>query len=176
MKWVLIVVGTVVALIALVALIGALLPKGHTGARSARFKQPPEAIWRAITDVEAFPSWREGVKSVERLPDRNGLPAWKETDTHGQAIPFEITESDPPRKLVGRIAGPNLPFGGTWTYEIAPVEGGSRLTITENGEIYNPIFRFMARFFLGYTATIETYLRSLGKKFSETVQIEGDGS
>jgi hypothetical protein len=173
MKWVLIVIGLLVALIALVALVGALLPKSHSGIRSARFKQPPETIWHAITDVESFPTWREGVKSVERLPDRNGRPAWKETDAHGQVIPFEITAFAPPRKLVGRIADPKLPFGGTWTYEITPGDGGSRLTITENGEIYNPIFRFMAKFFLGYTSTIETYLRSLGKKFGEPVQIEG---
>jgi hypothetical protein len=176
MKWVFIIIGLLVALIALVALTGALLPKGHIGVRSARFKQPPETIWNAITDVESFTRWRGGVKSVERMPDRNGLPAWKETDTHGQVIPFEITESVPPRKLIARIADPKLPFGGTWTYEIAPIDGGSRLTITENGEIYNPIFRFVARFFLGYTATIEAYLRSLGKKFGETVQIEGNGS
>jgi uncharacterized protein YndB with AHSA1/START domain len=176
MKWVFIIIGILVAVIALVALVGALLPKAHTGIRSARFKQPPETIWKAITDVDAFPSWREGVKSIERMPDRNGLPAWKETDTHGQVIPFETTESVPPRKLVARIADPKLPFGGTWTYEIAAIDGGSRLTITENGEIYNPIFRFMARFFFWYTATIATYLRSLGKKFGETVQIEGNGS
>ena len=54
-----------------------------------------------------------------------------------------------PSLLVGRIADPSLPFGGTWTYRIsAAAGGGSEVTITEDGEIYNPIFRFMARFVL----------------------------
>jgi hypothetical protein len=30
----------------------------------------------------------------------------------------------------------------------------------------------MSRFVLGLTATMETYLRDLGKKFGETVQVE----
>ncbi len=44
------------------------------------------------------------------------------------------------------------------------------VTITENGEIYNPFFRFMARFVFGYTVTMETYLKALGKKFSEDAE------
>ena len=65
-----------------------------------------------------------------------------------------------------RIADPKLPFGGTWTYEIAPTAGGSTLTITENGEVYNPIFSFMARFVFGYDGTMKTYLANLEKKLA----------
>lgn len=35
--------------------------------------------------------------------------------------------------------------------------------MTENGEIYNPIFRFMARFVLGYSMTLDRYLADLEK-------------
>ena len=60
-----------------------------------------------------------------------------------------------------------------WTFEIAPVSGGgAELRITEDGEIYNVIFRFMARFVFGYTASIERYLRDLGAKFGQGVEIE----
>ena len=44
--------------------------------------------------------------------------------------------------------------------------------ITEDGEIYNVIFRFVARFFMGYNSNIEGYLNGLGRKFGEPVQIE----
>ncbi len=60
-----------------------------------------------------------------------------------------------------RIADPDLPFGGTWTFELAPEAGGTRLTITERGEIRNPIFRTMSRFVFGYGATMETFLAEL---------------
>jgi hypothetical protein len=78
---------------------------------------------------------------------------------------FIAARSEPPRLLVARIADPDLPFGGTWTYDIAPAGGGSRVTITEDGEIYNPLFRFVARFILGYEGTIASYLAALEKRF-----------
>ena len=171
MKWVLLVIVVVVALVAIVALIGALLPKNHVASRTARFRQSPEALWQAITDYAGSTSWRTDLKSVERLPDRDDHQVWREIDKHGQEMPLETVASSPPRRLVRRIADPRLPFGGTWTYEIIPTDRGSSLTITENGEVYNPIFRFVSRFIIGHTATIEGYLRALGKKFREDVTI-----
>ena len=43
--------------------------------------------------------------------------------------------------------------------------GGSVVTITEHGSVYNPVFRFVSRFIMGHTATIDGYLRALGRKF-----------
>ena len=136
----------------------------------AHFNQPPEKIWEAITDAEAMPAWRKDLKSVKRLPDRDGKPAWVETSGFGD-MPLYVETSEPPRKLVTRIADPNLPFGGTWTYEIAPAAGGATLRITERGEIRSAFFRFMARFLFGYTSTMETYLRDLGVKFGENITV-----
>jgi hypothetical protein len=96
----------------------------------------------------------------------------REWDRREHAPPMETVEWDPPRRPVGRSADPKLPFGGTWTFEIAEVPGGTSLRIREDGEIRPPIFRFMARFFFGYTRTIGTYLADLGNRFGETVQPE----
>jgi hypothetical protein len=170
MKWVLIVFTVLAAILILIALIGWLLPKAHTVTREARFHQPPEAVWRAITDIDAMPTWRQGLKSVKHLPDQNGLPAWVETLDSG-TIPLATVVSQPPVKLVVRITDPKLPFGGTWTYEIMPIPTGSSLRIREDGEVYNPIFRFVSRFVLGQSATIDAYLKSLAKKFGETPQV-----
>jgi len=89
---------------------------------------------------------------------------WRETDKHGQTISFEAVESVPPRRLVTKIADAKLPFGGTWVYEIVPAGDSCTLTITENGEVYNPLFRFMSRFIIGQTATIDRYLDALKAK------------
>lgn len=43
-------------------------------------------------------------------------------------------------------------------------DGGTTLRITEDGEIYNPVFRFVSRFFMGYDRTAKTYLADAGKK------------
>jgi uncharacterized protein YndB with AHSA1/START domain len=152
-------------------LIGYLLPKEHTVTREARFQQSPEVVWKIITDIDGMPAWRQGLKSVKRLPDRNGLPAWVETLDSG-TIPLETITSQPPSKLVVRIADPKLPFGGTWTYEITPLPSGSSLRIQEDGEVYNPLFRFLTRFVFGYAGTIDAYLKSMAKKFGEQPQVE----
>jgi hypothetical protein len=60
-----------------------------------------------------------------------------------------------------RIADPKLPFGGTWTYELEPVAGGTSVTLTEDGEVYNPLFRVMQKLFFSPYRTIDTFLANL---------------
>ena len=170
MKWVLYIAGGLVVVAGLMAMIGALLPRDHHASRKARYRVAPDALYAVLMGP---PDWRTGVRSYGVLPDQDGRRRWWEQDTHGQKVTFELVEARPPERLVTRIADRGLPFGGTWTFEIAPVEGGgSELRIHEDGEVYNVIFRFMARFFFGYTSSIEGYLRDLGVKFREAVSIE----
>jgi Polyketide cyclase / dehydrase and lipid transport len=164
MKWIITVVAALIVLVALVAAIGAMLPKQHSATRSARFKKPPEAVWDVITGP---PDWRGDVRSFENLPPHEGHRTWKEIDKHGQAVAYESVEETPPMRLVTRIADRNLPYGGSWIHEITPDPGGCVLTITEEGEIYNPIFRFMARFVFGYSGTIEAYIKALHAKLGQ---------
>ena len=116
--------------------------------------------------------WRSDVKAYGNLPDRDGRKRWWEQDSHGQKVTYELVEDKMPSRRVVRIADQSLPFGGTWTFEIAPAPEGCVVRITEDGEVYNVIFRFMARYFFGYTASIEGYLRDLGRRFGEFTTIE----
>jgi len=170
MKWVLWIGVGLVLLVGVVALIGSLLPARHRATRKARYRVAPDALYAVLAGP---PDWRTGVKSFGALPDTDGRKRWWEEDTHRQKVTFELVEDKPPTRMAVRIADRGLPFGGTWTFEITPVAGGgSDLRIDEDGEIYNVIFRFMARFFFGYTASIEGYLRDLGVKFGQAVAIE----
>lgn len=171
MKWVFIVLGGIVVLVAVIAAVGAMLPKGHVASRTARYAQPLEKIWDAVTGVDEFMQWRADLKSAGRLPDQNGKPRWKEVLSDGTEMPLDVEAWEPPRRLVLRIANPDLPFGGTWTFDIAAVEGGATLTITEKGEIHNVLFRALARFVFGYTSTIEKYHAALAKKFGQPLQM-----
>jgi len=169
MIWILWVVGAIVVLAGAVTLIGALLPEGHLATCRAEINQPPEAIWSALTDIDAFPSWRTDLKRVEIVENDPAHPVWKEEGEFG-VMTFERVESDPPRRLVGKIVGRESGFGGGWTYEITPKGNGSIVTVTEAGEVYNPLFRFMSRFIFGHTKTLKDYLTQLGAKFGEKVE------
>lgn len=171
MRNVLVLVAVLAVMILAIVSIGYAIPKTHVAVGEAVYHQPPETIWQAIADYSKFPEWRKTVSRVEPLPPANGLPAWKEFDSHGSAIPFQIVESVAPQRLVTRIADSKLPFGGTWTYEISPTSTGSTLRITENGEVRNPIFRFVSRYVMGYRATVENYMVALGNKFGDAVVV-----
>jgi uncharacterized protein YndB with AHSA1/START domain len=170
MKWLLRVFLGLVGIVILILAAGWMLPRDHVATRVGRFHQSPETVWAAITDNDAMPSWREGLKAVKPAPSVNGLPADIEVTGMGQ-LPMQTVEMSAPRKLVRRLGGSNLPFGGTWTFEITPMAEGSTLRITENGYVTNPLFRFVSRFVMGYTGEMEKYLRSLAKKFGEPAQI-----
>ena len=152
--------GALAALVALVAVVGLLLPRDHVEARSAALPGPPDMVFAALADVGRYAAWRTSLSGVEVLPPVDGRARWVEV-SGGDRIAMEQIERDAPRRLVTRIADPDLPFGGTWTFELAPAGGGTRLTITERGEIRNPIFRAVARFVFGYGATMDTFISEL---------------
>lgn len=167
MKLLLIIAGCLALVVILVAIIGAALPKGHVASRQAHYRQPVETVFRIISDFAAAPSWRPDVKRVELLPPRDGKPAYREWGKNGPMV-MQVEELSPPHRLISRIVD-QAAFGGTWTYELSPEAGGCRVAITERGEVYNPIFRFMGRFVFSQTATMEAYLIALGKKLGEQV-------
>jgi uncharacterized protein YndB with AHSA1/START domain len=166
LKWIGLIVLVTVGLVAGMAAVGATLPVKHTATRSATLKAPPQQVWDVVAGP---PNWQPEVTRYEELPSVGGRRQWIEYGRGGSKSTYQVVEENPPQKLVTRIADSQLPFGGTWTYEIAPAaEGGSTLTITENGEVYNPILRFIVRYERGYTATIDRYLRALQNKFSSS--------
>jgi hypothetical protein len=138
MKIVLVGLVILVVAFAVIYLVGTRLPVEHTASRSATLAASPEQVWPALVDR----SWRKGGRHDD--------------------IPFEIVTSEPPRRLITRIADKTLPFGGEWEYDIAPAGAdSSRVTITERGEVYNPVFRFLSRFVFGYHATMDGFLQDL---------------
>lgn len=63
-----------------------------------------------------------------------------------------------------QIANDNLPFGGTWEFKIASQDNHTKITITEDGEVYNPIFRFISKYIIGHRKNVRLYLDDLSKE------------
>ena len=166
LKWLAIAVGVLVLAAGLITLIGSMLPEDHVAARSLTLDEPAPAVWAVVRDVGSYHRWWPTVDTVTAMPTADGTEAWKVDMGPQGSIPMAVTQSEAPVRLVTTIADTTLPFGGTWTYEIVPLDGGrSRVTVTERGRISSPFFRFMARFVFGYEGTIESYLGALAVRF-----------
>lgn len=160
MKVLLIVVVVLVVVVLVVVGIGYALPVKHTATREKVLRADTAAVYGAIATPSEFPQWRRGVKSVDILPSVDGKPSFREHGGVGD-ITFVVDEAVPGRRLVNRIADKSLPFGGSWTFELSPASDGTLLRVTENGEVYNPVFRFVSRFIFGHHRTIDQYLADL---------------
>ena len=170
MRRILMTLGVLAALVAVVTIVGLLLPAGHVASRSILLQKPRDSVWAVVTDYASQPSWRNDVTRVERVSDGAGGEVWREDGS--EPLLLQTTESVAPSRLVRTIADTTLPFGGRWVYELeATPSGGTRVTVTEEGEVYNPIFRVVSRF-MDPSATIRQYLTNLAARLGEPVTVE----
>jgi hypothetical protein len=148
MKWILVALALVVVLavlVGVVATIGTRLPRQHVASRTLRVQRTPQEVWPILIQITAASS-----------------------------VPVDLVEQHEPRRMVTRVKETEKMFGGTWTCVITPEPGGSTLTITEDGWVGNPIFRFMSRYVIGHHATIDGVLKQVAAKLSEEVALSGE--
>lgn len=107
----------------------AVLPAAATGRRYEyvsdwQIDAPIEAVWQALTEVEAWPRWWRYVRHVQtlRAGRRGGSDAglgalrriaWSSRLPYGFTLDVEVVEVQRLRRLVGRATG-GLEGTGTW--------------------------------------------------------------
>ena len=176
MKWAAIILGIVVGVVLTIVLVGALLPQSHVAARAIRLRQKPAEVFTTITSVTTAPTWRNDLTRVEMLPPSGGRMAWREMSANG-TVPYEAVQVVPPMdgvpgRFVTRITDRSLPYGGSWIIEVAGEGPGTRVVVTERGEVYNVFFRFVSKFIMGHAASIDAYLKALGRHHGQEVEPE----
>ena len=144
MRTILLIAAGLALLLIIVAAIGAALPRDHTASRTLRVRRAPQDVWPVVKRVTAASS-----------------------------VPVDVLEEDPPRRLVTRVKETEKMFGGTWTVAIAPMPDGSELTITENGWVANPVFRFVSRFIIGHHATMDDVLKQVAAALDQPAALTG---
>jgi uncharacterized protein YndB with AHSA1/START domain len=165
------IVGVVILALLLMALVGAFLSKEHSATRSIQLHKSPESVYAVARDFESMPKWRTDLRTVNVKTGDADRVQFREEGKHG-AVNYELTEDVPARRMVTTITDTDLGYAGKWTYIFAAEGSNTRVTITEDGVVSNVLFRFLSRYAFGHTATIDTYLTSLGKQFGETVTPE----
>lgn len=158
-------------LLLLLVLIGMLLPKRHVVSMSATYSKSPEQLSALITGPQ---SWRPDVASESSETNSAGELLSLETDRRGRTIRYQVSVIQPSREFRRRITNRDLPYAGTWRYVLQPIGAKTKVTVTEEGEVYNPAFRFIARFVMGYNKSIREYLIALGQASGEEVQPQSE--
>jgi len=169
--WVLRVVLVLAVAAAVLLAAGMLLPREHVASSGVTLRQPPESVWAVVRDLGGVPRWWPEVATSQPVTDPAGREVWRQ-EVGGSPMTFVVTEAVAPRRLVTTIdAPPGAAFGGTWSYALAPVGGGTRVIVTEAGWIANPLYRVMANL-MGRHGTLDDYLVAIGARFGETVTPE----
>ncbi|MEE2657259.1 MAG: hypothetical protein VX733_02065 [Candidatus Latescibacterota bacterium] len=127
-------------------IIGALLPVRHEVALRTVLDAPPQHVLELISEAPMHSGWRSEVS--------------------GDKPPLEAASAIARERLVTRIIDDDLPFGGTWTFVVEPSGAGTRLTITERGEVYHPVIRALHHVIHDPEEMIRTYLRTLKRQLS----------
>ena len=171
--WLIVAVGGIVGFLGLMGaalwIVGGRLPETHVASASRYFNTAPDTLFAFVTDVGQLVDWRRDLRKVEALASVNGRPAWQESGKFGR-MQLVVEESLPPTRVaegryVTRIVESTSAFGGRWTWIFAPDDnGGTRLTITEEGKITSRAVRAMAHHMMGVDATINAVLSALQQK------------
>ena len=163
MKWFLVILGILACFVLIIVIIGYLLPVKHTSSVQVSVRASPAETWARLADFSTYPSWRKDVKSV----NVRSSVEWVEVNERGDSLPLKMVVRDPGQRLVTEIQGHDLPFGGGWEFRLKDNGGSTIVTITENGEVYNPVFRFVSKFIMGHNATLKTYAGFLERSFQQ---------
>jgi hypothetical protein len=171
LRFLLLIVTFILVIVGVTFAYGSSLPREHVVTSRIELTQPIDQVWTVVRNPAALRGTWSDLTSAERVTDASGRETWAQT-VDGLEMRLQITEAQPPRRMVTTVvAGADAPFGGTWTYVLAPVQGGTQVTITEAGWINSPLYRAMGRMF-GLHGSIEGYLRALGTHFTEAVRPE----
>ena len=157
---------SLVILAALAIAIALTLPEDYSFTRNIVISRSPDVVWRVIRDISGEQSWRQNLRTIERLPDRNGHEAWRLRNNDGQTVVLEVLQSVPPRRLAFEYEG--RPGIGIilWVIEIRPVANDSQVALLQRSTFYPRTYRFLARFVYG-TSFADDFLKSLARKFGD---------
>lgn len=159
MKYALMFLVVVVAVVVSIVVIGMFTAKDHEISMARTYNASVKTIYGLVRNYDKYPKWRTGVKSMTR----DGATRYIEESGHGK-IPYRIVDDLENSRVVSSIDDATLPFSGTWTFEITEQGGKTQLRITERGSVPNPLMRFFSAYVFSHERTIRTYLDDVARQ------------
>lgn len=157
-----VVILSVLALVALLFIVGLFLPKQREFVRSANFKSPRDKIYQVVTDVSSQTKWRSDVLRIEVIdPD-----TWTEVPRKGVPITFKVRRKVQGQHFEIQIVEPEA-FNGYWvgTFEQTPT--GSKVVFKEVITVEKPLLRVMSLVFVDLGKAMDVYMADLKKELGE---------
>ncbi len=153
--------GAIAAAVLALVVGGLATPRAHVAARAVTLHATRETVWGLVRTVGSYASWRPEVSSVS-IQDSE----WDEV-TARRSMRFGITVDHAPVRFGARILDDDLLFQGEWLWQIERVGDASRVTLTEYGEVGNPVFRFIVAHMIGHTRSIDAVLHALAARVGD---------
>lgn len=148
---------------------GSRQPREHRASSTITLVAPADTVWAVIRNIGESDEWWDDVRSVRRLLDKP-RESWEQDMGMVGKVRISVTSEVWGERLVTTILNDEQQdWGGRWTYTITRGAAGTEVTVTEDGWVEKPLFRVVAKLMGGPHRTMDSYLRSLGAHFGETV-------
>jgi uncharacterized protein YndB with AHSA1/START domain len=106
---------------------------------------PPDAVWRVVSDVARMGEWSPECRKVVLLGARRAEVGVRMVGINRRGLAVWPTVSTVVRLEPGRaVAWRTRESGATWTYELEPAGGGTRLTGRRDLDRYSTLTRVAA--------------------------------
>jgi len=127
-------------------IIGGTLPERSSLGQSKSFDANQDLIWATILDIESYPLWKPGLKTVEMLgTNEKGYTKWREFYSLGKTITYEITDYIPKSLIQIQITDAKRASKGVWIYKLSNYQERGILQIKRFAIVKNNIERFNRR-------------------------------
>jgi uncharacterized protein YndB with AHSA1/START domain len=149
MKWVKRILVTLVAVVALLLVIGFLLPSGFKVQRTAQIAAPPAKVYALIVDPRQWKNWtvwnqRDPAMKMSYSGADSGAGAkWSwQSASEGNGV-MEFTAAVPNERLVYALSFPDMGMTSRGELQLVPDGAGTRVTWTNEGDMGgNPVNRY----------------------------------
>ncbi len=153
----------VVALIAIVLIIGLFLPKERTFKKTAVLNSDVTKVFNLVSDFKNQTTWRNDVKEIIGIDENT----WTEVPKKGTAITFKVKQKIENEIFEIEIIEPKN-FNGYWVGTFKQTkENQTAIEFKEVVTISNPFFRTISYFFVDLDKTMDLYLQNLKQKLDE---------
>lgn len=156
------------SLVALILLIGMLLPTERMETRCITYTASPREVYNVLTNNSDY-SYRSDLQKVIILEKCGDMEIWDEVARNGNIIRFKTVKKVPYSLYEFEIIQASG-FTGHWIGELMETEtGGTLFTSTEVIRMKNPFLKVASRLFFDMGKFMETYQNDLKKKLEKQV-------